>query len=150
MKKSKNSFTKIKNIQKLLMYYYKTGHAVSFSSVQKTKPTKLPTHVKGAWQVTLSRWPNRERDCPWHAPPLGICQGQYCERREQTLPFTHYLLIISATSGGQEVDLQSVYSYWLLTTRKMETNLWITHWTMAAIDLQSVYSYLLWGNGNEP
>jgi len=39
--------------------YYKTGHAVSFSSTQRMEPTELPAHVKGAWQVTLSRWPDQ-------------------------------------------------------------------------------------------
>jgi len=33
---------------KLSIHYYKTGHAVSFSSIARMEPTKLLTHVKGA------------------------------------------------------------------------------------------------------
>ena len=51
--------------------YYKTGHAVSFSSTQRMEPTELPTHVKGAWQVTLSRWPDQEKELVLGIHPMG-------------------------------------------------------------------------------
>ena len=40
-------------------------HAVSFSSIQRIRPTELPTHIKGALQVTSSEWPD------WGVPFLS-------------------------------------------------------------------------------
>jgi len=46
-----------------------TGHAVSFSSIAKMELTELPTHIKGAWRVTASRWPDRKKKID-HSPRI--------------------------------------------------------------------------------
>ena len=47
--------------------------------------TELPTHIKGAWQVTASRWPNRENKLD-HAPSIHC----HCLTRSPTHPFIQH------------------------------------------------------------
>jgi len=138
---------------KLSIHYYKTGHAVSFSSIPRMEPTKLPTHVKGAWQVTLSRWPNRERELVLDMHPHWRCMSRpirWMNLVIHTLFANHWghhaLMEDTNESCLITRPRRPTVCVFLLTTRKWKRTL--QHQTMPAIDLQSVYSYLLQENGN--
>jgi len=74
-----------------------TRHPVSFSSIARMELTELPTHVKGAWQVTASRWPDRENKVNRHSP-RSHC---HCLTRSPTHPASiHSFTQHSSTDRG--------------------------------------------------